>query len=52
MQPIVDTLLTVTPFQLALFVGNVETYFAHTIDVRKFSSPVVTLFYWTIPIVI
>ena len=40
------------PFDFALFVGNVETYFTHAIHVRERVSPIVNLFNRSVPIVI
>ena len=55
MQPLVDSLiivLMVCPNDFLFFVGNVETYFTHTIDFRIMLSPIVNLFYGCVPIVI
>ena len=42
----------VCPDDFLLFVGNVETYFTHAINVRECVSPIVNLFYGCVPIVI
>ena len=43
MQPLVDSCLIGTPFELALCVGNVETYFTHAIHVRESVPPIIIL---------
>ena len=50
-----DTLiivLMVCPDDFLFFVGNVETYFTHAINVRECVPPIVILFYGCVPIVI
>ena len=42
----------VCPNDFLFFVGNVETDFAHTINVREAVPPIVKLFYGCVPIVI
>ena len=42
----------VCPDDFLLFVGDVETDLAHTINVRESGSPIVNLFYRCVPIVI
>ena len=42
----------VCPDDFLLFVGNVETYFTHAINVRECVPPIVNLFYGCVPIVI
>ena len=42
----------VCPDDFLLFVGNVETYFTHTINVMEAVQPIVNLFYGCVPIVI
>ena len=42
----------VCPDDFLFFVGNVETDFTHTINVRKMISPIVNLFYRCVPVVV
>ena len=42
----------VCPDDFLFFVGNVETDFAHTINVRKMISPIVNLFYRCVPVIV
>ena len=42
----------VCPDYFFLFVGNVETDFAHTINVRECVSPIVDLFYGCVPVIV
>ena len=44
--------LLVCPDDFLFFVGNVETYFAHTIHFRERVPPIVKLFYGCVPVVI
>ncbi len=56
MQPPVDSCLIgtlmVCPDDFLFFVGNVETYFTHTIHVRECVPPMIDLFIGCVPIVI
>ena len=50
-----DTLiivLMVCPDDFLFFVGDVETYFAHTINIWEAVPPIVKLFYGCVPVVI
>ena len=40
------------PDDFLFFVGNVETYFTHTINVWKCVSPIVNLFYRCVPVIV
>tara|TARA_B100000524_G_scaffold328174_1_gene212674 strand:+ start:440 stop:682 length:243 start_codon:yes stop_codon:yes gene_type:complete len=42
----------VCPYDFLLFVGNVETYFTHAINVRECVSPIVVLFYGCVPVIV
>ena len=42
----------VCPDDFFFFVGNVETDFTHTINVRKMISPIVNLFYRCVPVIV
>ena len=42
----------ICPNDFLFFVGNVETDFTHTINVREAVPPIVKLFYGCVPIVI
>ena len=42
----------VCPDDFLFFVGNVETDFTHTINVRKMISPIVNLFYRCVPVIV
>ena len=42
----------ICPDDLFAKIGDVETYFAHTINVREAVPPIVELFYGCVPIVI
>ena len=42
----------ICPNDFLFFVGNVETDFAHTINVREAVPPIVELFYGCVPVVI
>ena len=56
MQPPVDSCLIgtlmVCPNDFLFFVGDVETYFTHTIHVRESVPPMIELFKGCVPIVI
>ena len=40
------------PFDFLFFVGNVEAYFTHTVNVWKCVSPLVVLFYRFDPVIV
>ena len=44
--------LMIRPDDFLLFVGNVETYFTHAINVRECVSPIVNLFYGCVPVIV
>ena len=42
----------IRPDDYLFFVGNVETDFAHTINVRESVPPIVDLFYGCVPVIV